>query len=1394
MAKPPQRRSPNVPQNQPHRQMSDLTFPVVGIGASAGGLQALLTFFEQMPANSGMAFVIIMHLSPDHESAADSIIQAVTGMPVRQVSSPVPIEKNHVYIISPSWLLSMNDGYLRVRKPDAARPRQAAIDFFFRDLADVHKDRAFCLVLSGTGSDGASGLSRIKEQGGVTVAQLPEDAEHDGMPCSAISTGMVDLILPVAEMPKKLIELWRNACNIHMPESGDPEQTTKPPVSDRELQASEAALRGILAQLYSRTGHDFLHYKRATVLRRIERRMQVTAQADMPAYLEFLQGDPNETRALLDDMLIGVTNFFRDAEAFEVLEREVIPELFQFDRGFPGEEKSGVRVWSAGTSSGEEAYSLAMLLADRLHQEPAPVKIQVFATDIDERAISTGRAGVYPASIVADVAPGRLRQYFVKNETHYKVKKEIREKVLFAQHSLLRDPPFSHVHLISCRNLLIYLDREAQRTILEMFHFALRPGGYLFLGTSESADVCADLFVPVDKKNRLFRAQTGAMPTRRIPVLPLASEGKPVEAPLPPVRARKHSFAEVHQRVLEQYAPPSVIVDTDSEIVHMSDRAGDFLRHVGGEPSRNLMALIRPELRLDLRTVLFQALQTGKSVEARRVRMEREGRPLHVNMAARPFKDDIAGGEFVLVLFDEVDDALSRAEVDATPLNASERDVMTLLEEELQRTKMQLHNTLEQSGTSNEELRASNEELQAINEELRSATEELETSKEELQSINEELITVNFELKSKVEETGKINDDLQNLITSTDIATVFVDRGMRIKWFTPRATEIFSMLPVDSGRSLLDITHRLDYPALADDAEQVFETLRLVEREVVSNDGRWYIARLLPYRTSEDHIEGAVLTFIDITGRRAAEQELQLGEERMRLVAESTEDYAIIVQDTDGVITSWNRGAELIFGYSKNEAIGQPCHLIFTPEDRAAGVPEEELRRALENGRGEDERWHMRKDGSRFYCSGVMNPLQDGHLRGFVKIARDLTERQQRDDKQSQELMETQNAIQLKDEFFAVMSHELKHPLNLIQLNAELLGRLPITKRTPTVAKAVKTINEAVSSQAQIIDDLLDVTRVRTGKLKLDRCKVDLGHVVREVVKVISADESPRELVVEIEDTPDRAMMIYADSTRVEQIVWNLLNNAIKFTPVEGRIDVRVTQVNGLAQIEVADSGDGIAAEFLDKVFDMFGQADTQHVRIHRDGLGIGLSLVRQLAEAHGGEVQVRSEGIGKGSVFTVWLPLYQETDEQAPESRKAQPGSRLKNLRVLLVDDSNEVLEVMTMLLETEEADVTGFLSGEEALKEAAEAKFDLIVSDIGMPHMDGHQLIAALRALPAFAKVPAIALTGYGSSHDIDKALKAGFDRHLSKPVSYEGLISAIEALILQRLNGTGRQDLAQ
>lgn len=1364
--------------SQSNKTESHLEFGVVGIGASAGGLQAIKLFFENMPQETGMAFVIVLHLSPDHQSIADKIIQQSTKMPVLQVTQTVPIEKNHVYVISPAQQLAMNDGYLKISPAVSTLDRHAAIDLFFRDLANVHRERAFCVVLSGSGSDGAVGLSRIKEQGGVTLAQSPEDAEFDGMPRAAIETRMVDLVLPVVDMPQKILELWRNSQAITLPSANDSKLRSLVPSTEQEAAIAEQRLHDILTDLRTSTGHDFKHYKRATVLRRIERRMQVTTQPDLGSYYSYLQNTPEEAKALLGDMLIGVTNFFRDREAFEALERDVLPQLVHAVATLHP-EKEELRVWSAGCSTGEEVYSLAIMLDDLLQVEGSKAKLQLFATDIDERAISIGRAGQYSQAIVTDVPPTRLRQYFVKEDEHYRIRKEIREKVLFAKHSLLSDPPFSQIDLIVCRNLLIYLDREVQRDILQMFHFALRPGGFLFLGSSESADACHELFTPVDKRNRIFRAKSGSANSRRIPTMPRTGYTRGSSSVALPeskshVQQPKLSFADIHRRAIERSAPPSMIVDANADILHMSETAGRFLRHVGGELSRNLLTLIRPELRLEIRTALFQVQQSGLAVKSRDVSIKHEDRLLRIDMVVQPYKDDQSDGDYVLVMFEESE--IDPAEAAITQLQ-TESQVLSNLERELQRTKLQLQDTIEQSEVSNEELKASNEEMQAINEELRSATEELETSKEELQSINEELLTVNFELKTKVEETDKVNDYLTNLIASTDIATVFVDRSMRIRWFTPRATDIFNMLPVDTGRSLLDITHRLDYADLANDAAQVFESLNMIEREVsCSIDNHWYIARLLPYRSSEDHIDGTVLTFIDITTRRAAEEELRLGEERMRLVAESTHDYAIITLDEQGVITSWNMGAELIFGYTKAEAEGAYYEFIFSAEDRANGAPETELTNARTQGRAEDERWHMRKDGSLFYCSGEVTLLQGDHLKGYVKIARDMTGHKQEHEKQSQELKQTRNTISLRDEFFAVMSHELKHPLNLIQLNAEMLRRLPITRTSSPAAKAVNTICDAVNSQARIIDDLLDVARVRTGKLKLQPSQVDLAGVLRDIHTVVVNEQHQTQVDLHL---PDGPLIVHADPTRVEQIIWNLVNNALKFTPPTGHIQLTASHSGQMARIDIKDTGVGIAPENIEQVFDMFAQAEKQHTRHQREGLGIGLSLVRQLAEAQHGRVEATSPGLGSGCNFSVFLPLANAQSETTPEPASEPELGKLHGLNVLLVDDSPEVLETLKLLLEMEDAQVMAFDQPVEALRAAEDHRFDLIISDLGMPVMNGHELISALRLLPLAKNVPAIALTGYGTQSDIQKSRAAGFDKHIGKPVSYDVLIETIETL---------------
>lgn len=1365
--------SPSVPVNNKNIVPSDLRFAVVGLGASAGGLQALLRFFENMPGNPGMAFVVILHLSPSHQSNAAPLLQGVTSMPVHQVTERTRIENNKIYVIPPNRQLTMSDSELLLSDLEHKPGKFVAVDMFFRTLADAHKERSIGIVLSGTGAGGATGLARIKEQGGVTFAQTPSDAEYEGMPAAAIEAGVVDFVLPAVEMPQKLVELHHNMQALQLPPVGDPDASvTKAGTVDYSTDAEEA-LQDVISLLRAHTGHDFRHYKRATVVRRIERRLQVCGVSNLPAYRERLKTDSKESAALLDDLLIGVTNFFRDREAFEALERDIIPLLFK-DK----EERDQVRVWVAGCSTGEEAYSLAMLLSDQGALYARQPAIQVFATDIDERAIATARTGVYPESIVTDVPPTRLRNYFLKEDRRYRIKKMVRDKVLFAPHNLLRDPPFSKLDLITCRNLLIYLTRDVQSQLLEMFHFALNPGGYLFLGGSESADAVPDLFVPVDKKNRLYRAKITTHSSRYAPKLPMSPVTRPplnIADPAP--GRRRFSYAEVHQRALAQYAPSSVIVDQDSNIVHMSEGVGNFLHYVGGEPSRNLVSLILPELRLELRAALFQAIQKRKSVEARRVQFKRDGRNYWVTMVARPFHDDEAASDFVLVLFDEVEETM--AEEKATPLGEKKDAMVAQLEEELLRTKEQLQETIERSETSTEELKASNEELQAINEELRSATEELETSKEELQSVNEELVTVNHELKMKVEETGKINDDLNNLIASTDIATIFVDQNLHIKRYTPRATDIFNIIPTDIGRSLLDITHRLDCDELAADAATTFESLRLVEREVRSNDDRFYIVRMLPYRTNDDRIQGAVLAFIDITSRRRAEERVRVGERRIQLFAESTKDYGIITAGTEGLITSWNKGAELIFGHTEEEAIGQKLDIIFLPEDIAAGVPEEERRKALEEGRVEDQRWHVRKDGSRLFCDGITSCLQGNNFFGYAKVVRDLTERKHAESQRDAQLAKEKAAREdvqaesvLKDQFLAVMSHELKQPLNLMQINTEMLMRLPEVQNSTIGRKAATNIQKSIFGQAKIIDDLLDLSRLSTGKLTLALSEVDLSALVRSIVEVAQVDGHGSKHRISL-SSADKPIMVHADSVRIEQIVWNLVSNAIKFTPPDGSITVSLQQQKAFARLDIVDTGVGIAPDFLPHVFDIYKQATPPTTR-SRGGLGIGLALVKQLVSLHRGWVEASSDGPGKGARFSVWLPLQVPTGADNRDTTMTAPS--IAGMRVLIVDDIEEVTDGLKTLLEAEGALVFTATSATAALKLLSEHDIDLLISDIAMPEMDGYELIMQVRKQPKYASLPAIALTGLGRKVDADRALAAGFSAHLSKPASADAIIAKL------------------
>ena len=833
------------------------SLPIVGIGASAGGVEALEQFFKSVPSGNGLAFVVLTHLPPDRESMLSEILGRATRMPVVDARDGDKVEAEHVYVLPPSAILRIREGRLQLHRAGPTDRERAPIDVFFNSLAEDQAEHAIGIVLSGSGHDGTLGLKAIKEHGGLTIAQgakvtRPRFAE---MPSSAVAAGIVDLELPVETIPERIIGYVRNWGAFDTGQRGD-------------------ALTTIFDLLRTRTGHDFREYKERTFQRRVQRRMQVVQTTKLEDYAERLKRESDEVSALFRDLLIGVTDFFRDAAAFQALETLVIPKLFE-GKGCDDE----VRVWVPGCSTGEEAYSIAISLREHLEKSSSPPKTQVFATDIDENALGVARAARYPASVVKEVSPERLRRFFVHEAGTYRVVKELREMCIFSAHSVIRDPPFSRIDLISCRNFLIYLKSGLQAQIIPLFHYALRPSGYLFLGSSENVSRHRELFVSLDRKNRIFRRRD--LVAR--PPLPLhqfllqtrrqaAGSKENHEENHKGLLQRSDSLRRAANTIVEHFAPTFVIVDETGQTLYFSSGTGRYLQPAAGPPNRDIVAMARPGLGADLRTALHRAKETGQRVLRDRIHVQMNGGVQMVSLAVEPI---IEGKEIAYgVVFTDRGSISTQDETPRTERSEGQDTSVQLIEKMLQETKERLQSTIEELETANEEFRSSNEELVSVNEELQSTNEELETSKEELQSVNEELQTVNNELSSKIEELDRANSDLNNLFQSTQIATIFLDRNLDIRSFTPAVTQLFNLIPSDSGRPLTDIVSRIDYPDLEQDMRQVCAGKVVSERTVSHLSGAgYYLARILPYRAPNNQIDGVLLTFVDVTSLVAAEEQ-----------------------------------------------------------------------------------------------------------------------------------------------------------------------------------------------------------------------------------------------------------------------------------------------------------------------------------------------------------------------------------------------------------------------------------------------------------------------------------------------------------------------------------------
>lgn len=975
--------------------------PVAGMGASAGGLDAFKRFFGAMPADSGVAFVLIPHLDPKHESLMVELLARHTKMPVVEATDGMAVEANRVYIIPPNKYMTIVGGVLRLTGPVERGGLQTSIDLFLRSLAIDKKEKAICIILSGTGSHGAVGLKAIKASDGMAMVQDPGTAEYPRMPESAIGTGLADYVLPVEEMPEALIKYiqhyYVNGAKTGADGSEDPDH-----------------LNQVLALVRARTKFDFRCYRKRMLTRRIERRMSLSHFHQLADYLAFLREHPDEVQQLFRDLLISVTNFFRDAEAFQALETEVLVPLVRAKS-----HNAPLRIWSAGCATGEEAYSLGMVVLEQLAAAQKSCPVQIFATDVDEDALEVARRGIYPESIVTDVSLERLGRFFTRvGDASYQVSKQLREIVVFARQNLITDAPFSKLDLIVCRNVLIYLEPDIQKKVLALLHFSLNEGGFLFLGPAETIGRHIDLFEPVSKKWRIFRRIGPARPERvEVPITTAVDPLVPLRRLAPPSTTRPVSFAEMtHRLLLDQFAPPAVLINRKYEILYFFGATDRYLAVPAGEPTQDLMMMARDGLRTKLRSAIHKAVRANGPVTLQGAQVKRNGGYHPVIVAIRPVVGPHGADGLLLITFQDSDQVIPPPR---PPETTAEESVIRQLEYELKATKEDLQSTVEELESSNEELKVSNEEVMSMNEELQSANEELETSKEELQSLNEELTTVNNQLQDKVADLETANNDMANLLNCTEVAILFLDNHFQIKRFTPPATRLFNLIATDLNRPIGDITPKFPNSTVHQEVEQALGTLTPQEKQVQTSDGCWWSQRITLYRTLDNRIEGVVLTFTDVTRVRLADEQSR----RLAAVLRDSND-AVYVHDFDGKITAWNRGAEQVLGYGEAEALQMNEEQII-PEELRAKVRShwEQLRRGERVATWEAQR--RTKDGRIIDVAVTATALKNetGQPIGIAKTERDITEQKRAHAHLEYEIQQRTAALRKSQEQLAAVLH-----------------------------------------------------------------------------------------------------------------------------------------------------------------------------------------------------------------------------------------------------------------------------------------------------------------------------------------------------------------------------------
>ncbi len=1409
-------------------------FPIVGIAASAGGLEAFTQLLSHLPIDTGMAFVLILHLSPDRESLLAEILTRATKMLVRQVVQGMVPEPNRVYVIPPNTQMRLAGGAFELSCRKKVFGKYMPGDAFLVSLAADRGNRGIAVVLSGGDGDGTSGLTAIKVAGGVTFAQCEDSAKFDSMPTSAIATGNVDFVLSPEQIAVELVDISRNPLSMRRQPLIAMDERDMLSQGERYANGSATALTTIFALLRQNTGVDFSYYKPKTLDRRIQRRMLLCKLDRLEDYVAYLAAHPTEVKILYEEILIHVTSFFRDPQAFKLLATKVFPTISQ--------NKSAevpIRIWVAGCSTGEEVYSIAICLLEFLSERDLHLSIQIFATDISEPAIDTARAGIYAADRLVDVSPERRRRFFYPVEGGYHISKAVRELCVFARQDLSSDPPFSNVDLISCRNVMIYLGDALQQRIIPVFHYSLNATGFLLLGTSESMGKYTDLFDVIDKKHRIYAknpmiTRSALSFTRNnYPIVKMSRQDSSFEdrnSDLQSLVVAAPAFdlqGKIDRLIVDRYAPIGLVIDDKMQVLQLRGEIDRYLKLVSGVANLDLFHLVRSGFSLELRSAISQAQQQNLPITKTGVQVTDSDRLSSFNLQVIPFKLPQVEVSYFLVLFEDIpmsseasSESIELPQSDVDRDNIRLRQELTAALDEHRATQEYLRAIVQEQEYSNQDLKVANEEILSSNEELQSMNEELETAKEEIQATNEELHTTNDELRCRNTELDLVNNDLTNLLSSINIPILMLTNDLQIRRFTPMAQRLFNFIPTDTGRPLSHITTNLNLPDLEPLILEVLETLNGKELEVQTIAGVWYTLRIRPYRTTENRIDGVVIVLIDIDALKRSAATLAAARNYAEEIAE-TMQVPLLVIESDLRVNTANRAFCETFQVSQQET-NQAT--IFELGNGQWDLPG--LRSILEEMFTTDRILHnfevthtFERIGQKTMLLNGVKIITDGDANRILLSIVDITDRKQFEVERSHLLEQEQIARQsaetanrAKDDFLANLSHELRNPLTAIIGWAQLLRTQQLEQTR--IDRGLDVIYRSAKAQSQLIEDMLDLSRINSGKLQLDPVQIELGAVVNMAIEAVQLAADAKSIQISADLTPTR---ILGDVDRLTQVFWNLLTNAIKFTPTGGRIEITEIASPADLQIRVSDTGQGISSELLPQIFERFRQGDSSSTK-NTQGLGLGLSIVRHIIELHGGTVQAQSAGVGQGTTIIVQLPLNSDAismQESLPndpvplappqllgqeealalakpvEEKPLVPRIDLAGLRILVVDDEVDILELIQYILEDAGASVTLATSTSAAIATLTDGGgYDALLADIGMPDEDGFALIRQVRALPAESggQIPAAAITAYVSDRERNLVLAAGFGIHMPKPIDPDRLIQMVSILTGLASDGNG------